>query len=219
LSDISTLPDRVQEFLTLPILDHRKTWIEVSVFSGYKPADPGGTDLEPLSRYLKVKSESLPSLAPVLTEVETARSIVPAAERAVALVRSLVHHRDALKDVNHQDDVIVFLHFSFRKLQELSSAQRETVIALVRQLDTQAQAEILDTKQVPSLFLEGNINIYPLALDNTFWHQHVQFAGAEPASPIMEVRFMGLHGLGRFLFSEYEAKSHLAFVHLDGETL
>jgi hypothetical protein len=64
----------------------------------------------------------------------------------------------------------------------------------------------------------GNINIYPLALENTSWHSTVEFASPK-ASPILEIRFMGLKGVFRYVLDEMMAKNAASFLHLDGESI
>jgi hypothetical protein len=64
----------------------------------------------------------------------------------------------------------------------------------------------------------GNINIYPLALENTSWHSTVEFASPK-ASPILEIRFMGLKGVSRYVLDEMMAKNAASFLHLDGESI
>ena len=62
---------------------------------------------------------------------------------------------------------------------------------LVRQFDTAEQAADFDSGKILSDSLIGNINIYPLALDNTSWHDSVEFNSPKDA-PVLEIRFMGL---------------------------
>lgn len=67
-------------------------------------------------------------------------------------------------------------------------------------------------------YLRGNINVYPLALDNTSWHDTVEFNSPKDA-PVLEIRFMGLKGIFRYLLDEMTAKTGATFVHVDGESL
>jgi len=64
----------------------------------------------------------------------------------------------------------------------------------------------------------GNINIYPLALENTSWHSTVEFASPKDA-PVLEIRFMGLRGVFKYLLDAMMEKTGDSFKHLDGESI
>ena len=85
-------------------------------------------------------------------------------------------------------------------------------------MDTPEQAEQFDSSACPDEYLEGNINIYPLCLENTSWHRTADL-GPRQDAPVYEVRFMGLRGIFRYLLEEMERKSGLSFRHLDGEKI
>jgi hypothetical protein len=89
---------------------------------------------------------------------------------------------------------------------------------LVSQLDTAKQSAKFDSRECPQNYLVGNINIYPLALENTSWHNTVAFASPKEA-PILEIRFMGLKGIFRYLLDEMTEKTGDSFLHLDGESI
>jgi hypothetical protein len=55
-------------------------------------------------------------------------------------------------------------------------------------------------------------------MENAFWHNTVQFSSPKSA-PILEVRFMGLKGVFRYLLDEMTARTRDTWVHLDGESL
>ena len=88
----------------------------------------------------------------------------------------------------------------------------------MRQLDTAAQADKFDSGTCPNKYLKGNINVYPLGLDNTSWHDNVEFNSRKDA-PVLEIRFMGLKGIVKYLLDQMTAKTGAAFVHVDGESL
>jgi hypothetical protein len=89
---------------------------------------------------------------------------------------------------------------------------------LVRQLDTAKQSAEFDSGECPTNYLLGKINIYPLALENTSWHSMVEFAHPKEA-PRLEIRFMGLKGIFRYLLDEMTRKTGDSFLQLDGESL
>jgi len=80
------------------------------------------------------------------------------------------------------------------------------------------QSATFDSGECPRNYLVGNINVYPLALENTSWHSTVEFASPKEA-PILEIRFMGLKGVFRYLLDEMTGKTGDSFLHLDGESI
>ena len=139
-------------------------------------------------------------------------------EKAVLLVKALLPYKDSLRNESEQDTIIVFVYYGLKKPSNLSQIARANVSNLVRQLDTAKQSADFDSGECPTNYLVGNINIYPLGLDNTFWHKTVEFKSPENA-PVLEIRFMGLKGIFRYLLDEMTRKTGDSFMHLDGESL
>ncbi len=139
-------------------------------------------------------------------------------EKAIQLVKTLVPYKDLLRNEPKQDSIIVFVYYGLKQPANLSQTARVKVSGLVKQLDTAKQSAEFDSGECPKNYLVGNINIYPLALENTSWHTTAEFASPKEA-PILEIRFMGLRGVFRFLLDEMTTKTGDAFVHLDGESL
>jgi hypothetical protein len=100
----------------------------------------------------------------------------------------------------------------------LSQAAKAEVSKLVRQSDNARQSAAFDFGKCPNNYLVGNINIYPLALDNTSWHSSVELSTPKDA-PILEIRFMGLKGIFRYLVGEMTRTTGTSLTHLDGESL
>ena len=88
----------------------------------------------------------------------------------------------------------------------------------MRQSDTAKQSADFDSGECPKNYLVGNINIYPLALENTSWRSIAKLDSPKDA-PILEIRFMGLKGIFKFMLEEMTRKSGASFIHLDGESL
>jgi len=139
-------------------------------------------------------------------------------EKAVRLVKTLLPYKEALRNQAQQDSIIVFVYYALKQPSELSPEAKGKISSLVRQLDTTAQADKFDSGTCSSNYLRGNINVYPLALDNTSWHDTVEFNSPKDA-PVLEIRFMGLKGIFRCLLNEMTAKTGATFVHVDGESL
>jgi len=139
-------------------------------------------------------------------------------QKAIEFVDALLPYKDALRDDSHQDDIMVFVYYGLKQPSKLSPPARAKLGNLVKQLDTADQAAKFDSGECPTNYLVGNINIYPLALDNTSWHGRVEFPSSKDA-PVLEIRFMGLKGVFRYLLDEMTARTGDTFVHLDGESI
>ncbi len=139
-------------------------------------------------------------------------------EKAIQFVKTLLPYKDFLRNEAQQDTVIVFVYYGLKQPSNLSQAARVEVSNLVKQLDTPKQSAESDSGECPKNFLVGNLNIYPLALENTSWHTTVEFAAPKEA-PVLEIRFMGLRGVFRYLLDEMTRKTGDSFVHLDGESI
>jgi len=97
-------------------------------------------------------------------------------EKAIQLVKTLLPYKDVLRNKSQQDSIIVFVYYGLKQPSKLSKATRAKVSSLVRQLDTSKQFAQFDSGECPNNYLVGNINIYPLGLENTSWHETVKFA-------------------------------------------
>jgi hypothetical protein len=115
------------------------------------------------------------------------------------------------------DPLIGFVFYGLKQPSRLTQTARVKVSNLVRQLGTSKQSAEFDSGECPENYLVGNINIYPLGLENTSWHSTVEFASKE--APILEIRFMGQRGIFRYLLDEVTRKTGDSFVHLDGESI
>ena len=209
LPTYTLLPERVDTFLSLPELDPDKT--EIETYVGMQSAK----NLKPLIDYLASRKDQD---FREMTALKGTDQLTNQKEKAVQLVATLLPFRDLLRDETNQDNLIVFVHYGLKQPAGLSQGARAKLASLVKQLDTTKQSATFDSGQCPTNYLLGNINIYPLAIENTFWHRTVDLSSPESA-PILEVRFMGLKGIFRYLLDEMTSRTRDAFVHLDGESL
>ena len=115
-------------------------------------------------------------------------------EKAIQLVKTLLPYKDLLRNESKEDSIIVFVYYGLKRPSELSESARAKVSSLIKQLDTAKQSAECDTGDCPRNYLVGNINVYPLDLENTSWHSTVEF-GSPKNAPILEIRFMGLRGI------------------------
>jgi hypothetical protein len=210
LTDLSALPDKVHQFLSLEALDPAKTQVET--FVGLSSAK----NLTPLIGYLARQKN--PAFNPLMTSLADIDKLSDQKDKAVRLVRALASFGAGLKDESKQDSVIVFVYYGLKDPAVLLPTAKNRISDLVRQLDTERQLTEFNGGKCPTNYLVGNVNIYPLAIDNTMWHQHVDF-GQSSTSPILEIRFMGLRGIFRYLLGEFQAQHGGTFMHLDGEEL
>lgn len=139
-------------------------------------------------------------------------------EKAIQLVKTLLPYKDSLRNESTEESIIVFVYYELKRPSELSEPGRGKVSSLIKQLDTAKQAADFDTDDCPRNYLVGNINVYPLDLENTSWHSTVEFDSPKNA-PILETRFMGLRGIFRYLLDEMTEKTGDSFLRLDGESL
>ena len=210
LPTYTLLPERLDTFLSLPELDPDANQIETYV------GTQSAKDLKPLIDYLASRKNQ--DFRELMTALKGIDQLTNQKEKAVQLVATLLPVRDLLRDEANQDNLIVFVHYGLKQPANLSQDARAKLGSLVKQLDTAKQSGTFDSGQCPTNYLLGNINVYPLAIENTFWHRTVDLSSPKSA-PILEVRFMGLKGIFRYLLDEMTARTRDTFVHLDGESL
>jgi hypothetical protein len=209
LRNSDAIPVRMDQFLSLEALDTDQ--VQIQTFVGNKSAK----NLSPLINYISSqRGHDFSALVAALKDVE---QLSDQKEKAIRLVKTLLPYKEALKNKAQQDSIIVFVYYALKKPSKLSPEAKGKIRTLVRQLDSAAQANKFDSGECPNNYLRGNINVYPLALDNTSWHDTVEFNSPKDA-PVLEIRFMGLKGIFRYLLDEM-AKAGGAFVHVDGESL
>jgi hypothetical protein len=210
LKDCEAIPEQMEQFLSPEEMDPDGIQIETVVGSKSEK------NLKPLIAYISAqKKKDFGTLVAALTAVD---ELANQRQKAIQFVKVLLPYKDALRDESAPYSVIVFVHYGLKRPSRLSSPTRAKLGNLVKQLDTAAQAAQFDSGECPANYLDGHINIYPLALENTFWHQLVEFPSSKNA-PIMEIRFVGLRGVFRYLLDEMTARTGDTFVHLDGESL
>jgi hypothetical protein len=210
LKDSDAIPEEMDRFLSLEALDPNEVGIETYV--GVRSEK----NLKPLIDY--ISSQKNRDFGPLVGELKTVDQLSNQKKKAIQLVKTLIPYKDLLRNEEEQDEVIVFVSYGLKQPSELPREVRATIGSLVRQLDTDKQSAEFNSGKCPENYLVGNINVYPLALDNTFWHKNVQFASPKDA-PVLEIRFMGLAGEFRYLLDEMTRKTGDSFVHLDGESL
>jgi hypothetical protein len=210
LKDCEAIPEQMDQFLSLEEMDPEKIQIETVVGSHSEK------NLKPLIAYISgQKNKDFETLVAAL---RAADELPNQKQKAIQFVEVLLPYKDALRDESHEGSLVVFVYYGLKQPSKLSPPTRAKLGNLVKQLDTAAQAAKFDSGECPTNYLVGKINIYPLALENTFWHQLVEFPSAKDA-PIMEIRFMGLRGVFRYLLDEMTARTGDTFVHLDGDSL
>jgi hypothetical protein len=213
LASLQELPAMVGQFLTLEALDPTKTRIEVSMLGG---SSDSGKDIKALAAYFRAKAGSQPGADNLLSDLERINSIRDVQRKVDALLSTLVDYKDLIRDEPNQDKIIIFIYYRLRVPSLLSADAKNSISSMLRTLDTEKQARAFDRDQCPSNYLEGNVNIYPLAIENRGWYKSVDLPG-DPTRPVLEIRFMGLRGIFRYLLDSMQHNTGLAFAHLDGE--
>lgn len=209
LRDSEALSGRIDQFLSLEGMDPNE--IQVQTYVGNRSEK----NLTPLITYI---SSQKGDFGPLMAALKNVDQLSNQKEKAIQLVKTLVPYKDLLRNESQQDTVIVFVYYGLKQPSDLSQAARAKVSDLIRQLDTAKQSAEFESGKCPTNYLVGNINIYPLALENISWHSTVEFVSAKDA-PILEIRFMGLKGVFRYLLDEMTKKTGDSFLHLDGESL
>ncbi len=210
LRNSAAIPGQMDEFLSLEAIDPDQIRIQTYV------GNHSEKNLTPLIEY--VASEKNPDFGPLTAALKKTDQLPNQKDKAIQLIKTLLPYKDQLRDESQQDAIIVFVYYGMKQPSNLSQAARAKASNLVRQLDTAQQSAKFDSGQCPENYLVGNINIYPLALDNTSWHSVAEFASPKDA-PILEIRFMGLKGIFRYLLDEMTVRTGDSFLHLDGESI
>jgi hypothetical protein len=210
LSKPEEISERMDQFLSLDDMDPDEIRIQTYV------GNHSEKNLKPLITY--ISSQTKTDFGPLIAELQNADQLPNQKQKAIELVKTLLPYKDRLRNESQKDTIIVFVYYGLKQPSNLSQAAKAQVSNLVRQFDTAKQAAKFNSGECPRNFLVGNINIYPLALENTSWHSMVELASPKDA-PILEIRFMGLGGIFRYLLDEMTRKTGAPFVHLDGESL
>lgn len=210
LRDCEAIPDQMDQFLSLEEMDPEE--IQIQTFVG----GHSEKNLKPLIAYISTQKKK--DFGTLVAALKAADELPNQKQKAIQFVKVLLPYKDVLRDESYEGSVIVFVYYGLRQPSKLSPLTRAKLGDLVKQLDTPAQAAKFDSGECPTNYLVGKINIYPFAIENTFWHQLVEFPSAKDAT-IMEIRFMGLRGVFRYLLDEMTARTGDSFVHLDGESL
>ena len=210
IESAEAIPERMSQFFSLEALDPGQ--IKIRTFVGNSSA----MNLKPLITYISSQKDF--DYGPLLAALKDADELPDQREKAIRAVKALLPYKEILKNEQEQDSIIIFVFYGLKQPSELSWEVREKIGRLVGQYDTPAQADEFNSGKCPDNYLIGNINIYPLALDNTSWQNVVEGVFPKDA-PIFEIRFMGLRGIFRYLLDEMTAKTGASFVHLDGNSL
>jgi hypothetical protein len=210
LKSSEAIPERMDQFLSLEVMDSNE--IQIETFVGNRSEK----SLTPLITY--ISSQKNHDFGPLMAALKDVDQLSNQKEKAIQLVKTLLPYKDLLRNESQQDTIIVFVYYGLKQPSNLSQAARTKVSNLVRHLDTDKQAAEFDSGKCPRNYLGGNINIYPLGLENTFWHSMVEF-GSPKKAPVLEIRFMGLKGIFRYMLDEMTGKTGDSFLHLDGESL
>jgi hypothetical protein len=203
LRNSDAIPERMDQFLSLEALDANQ--VQIQTFVGNSSAK----NLSPLIGYISSQ---------LVTALKAVGQLSDQKEKAIRLAKTLLPYKEALKNDAQQNSIIIFVYYALKEPLQLSPEAKGKISSLVRRFDTAAQADKFDSGECPSNYLRGNINFYPLALDNTSWHDTAEFNSPKDA-PVLEIRFRGLKGIFRYLLDEITANTGAAFVHVDGEPL
>jgi hypothetical protein len=212
LKDCEAIPEQMDQFLSLEEMDPEEIQIETVVGS----ITNSEKNLKPLITYFSTQKQK--DFGTLVAALKAADELPNQKQKAIQFVKVLLPYKDALKDESHEVSIVVFVYYGLKQPSKLSPPTRAKLGKLVKQLDTAAQTAKFDSGECPTNYLVGKINIYPLLLEDTFWHGIVEFPSAKDA-PIMEIRFMGLRGVFRYLLDEMTARTGYTFVHLDGDSL
>lgn len=210
LPNSDAIPEMMDQFFSVDGLDDGK--IQIKTYAGNESEN----NLQPLIRYLSsLKDSDLERLIGTLRETDR---LDDQRQKAVQLLKALLPNKNKIRDESQRDSIIVFVSYGLKGPSQLPPELKARIGALVRQLDTSKQSTAFDSGKCPENYLVGNVNLYPLDLDNTSWHGTAELGSSEQA-PILEIRFMGLAGIFRYLLDDMTAKTRLSFEHLDGTSL
>lgn len=200
----------MEEFLSLDCIDPKSLRMEVS------PAGDSG-DLGLLIRYLEknLVDRDLTAVTERLRAIKKASPKVQARD----LVQALVDYKGVLHNEELVDDLVIFLRYNLKHPSTLDPAARDQLLQLVSTLDTRGRCHLFKSPACPRDFLEGTLNIWPLAIENTSWYDIADLPENAKQRPILKVRFSGLRGAFRFLLNEMERRSWLTFHFLQGDRL
>jgi hypothetical protein len=206
----NAIPEQIDRFLSLEALDPNEVQIETYVGNNSEK------NLKPLIKY--ISSQRSGNFGSLLATLKSVDQISNQKEKAIQFLKTLLPYKGQLRDESQQDTIIVFVYYGLKQPASLPPSSRAKISTLVRQLDTAKQSVQFESGKCPRNYLVGNVNIYPLAFENTLWHNFVKFGSSKDA-PILEIRFMGLKGIFRYLLDEMTERTGDSFLHLDGESL
>jgi hypothetical protein len=210
LQSCAAIPQAIDQFLSLDVMDPAKVQIETYV------GNQSDKNLTPLIRY--VSSQKRPDFETLIAALKKIDKIPNQRQKAIQLVETLCSYKDLLRNESEQDQVIVFVYYGLKQPASIPVGTRTKISNLVREFDTVKQSADFDSGKCPEDYLAGNINVYPLAVENTFWHTVVNFPSHKDA-PILEIRFMGLKGIFHYMLDEMTSRTGHRFIHVDGESL
>lgn len=210
LPNSDAIPEMMDQFFSVDGLDNSK--IQIKTYAGNQSEN----NLQPLIRYLSSLKDS--DLEPLIADLRETDRLNDQRRKAVELVKTLLPYRDRVRNESQRDSIIVFVSYGLMCPSQLLPQLKGRISAIVRQLDTSKQSAAFGSGRCPENYLVGNVNVYPLDIENTSWHGTAE-VGPSKEAPILEIRFMGLAGIFRYLLDEMTAKSGLSFEHLDGTSL
>lgn len=210
LDSSNAIPRRIEQFLSLEALDPRL--VRIQTYAG----DSSAENLKPLIKYISsLRRNDFEALLEELKKIDRLKN---QKEKIVQTINALLPYKEPLRSDLDPDTIIIFAFYGLKQPADLTPLAREKIASLVRRLDTVEQSAAFDSGKFLSDSLIGNINIYPLALDNTSWHDSVEF-GSPKNAPVLEIRFMSLKGVFTYLLDEMTVRTGLSFVHMDGDSL
>ncbi len=210
LTNIEELPVQVDRFLSLDGMDPEK--IKIQTYLG----NSSSTSLGLLIK--AVASRKRNALNPLIASIKEVNDLPNKKEQAIKLIEALIPYRDHLRNEAKKDDLIIFIHYGLKQPADLPLGVRGQMESYVTELDTPSQVKRFKKDKCPKNYLLGNINIYPFFLENTFWHETSDMGMATDA-PILEIRFMGLKGVFKYLLGMMSKSTGSQFKQLDGEFL
>ncbi len=209
LNNIKELSTSIDRFLSLTEIDQDK--IEIETYAG----NNSSKDLNLLIQYISKKHPELTELSNTLEQIN---KIEDTKQKALKLIEALLPYKDKLRDDANMDQLIVFIYFQIKQPNKLLDTSANEINTLVNQMDTAKQSKRYLKGNLPKNYIYGNINVYPLSMENLFWHKNIKDR-AIPDKPILEIRFMGLRGIFKHLLNTFERQENTSFLYLDGERI
>jgi|SRR5450755_1117504 hypothetical protein len=111
LRDCKAIPERMDQFLSLDVIDPNETQIQTFV------GNRSEKNLAPLITYISPRKDH--DFGPLIAALKSADQLSNQKEKAIQLVKTLVEYKDLLRNESQQDTIIIFVYYGLKQPSNL----------------------------------------------------------------------------------------------------